>query len=266
MATSWRFWDADPWDEWAGNWLRIPPHPQGVVHFLGGAFLATAPHLSYRSLLDAIAEAGYAIIATPFLNTFDHQAIARDVLNRFEQCSTRLQSLERLPSGLPVYGLGHSMGVKLHLLMGSVYAVPRAGNVLLAFNNYPVERSIPLVQELGLRETLDLRFSPSPEETLELVRQDYAIAHNLLIQFRRDEIDQTDTLLPLLEAKFGNTTRWQVLPGTHLTPINQTLTWQAGETFTPLDAIGQWFKDGISGDLETLQQQVLTGLARWQPG
>ncbi|MEM8639271.1 MAG: DUF1350 family protein [Cyanobacteria bacterium P01_G01_bin.54] len=258
-----RFFAADPWDEWAGNWLRVPPRPQGVIHFLGGAFLATAPHLSYRSLLNAIAEAGYAIIATPFLNTFDHQAIARDVLNRFEQCYARWQALERLPPGLPIYGLGHSMGVKLHLLIGSVYTVTRAGNILLAFNNYPVERSIPLVQELNLRETLELRFTPSPQETLTLVRQDYGIAQNLLIQFRRDDIDQTVTLLPLLEAKFGSSTRWQLLPGTHLTPINQTLTWQAGDTFTPLDAIGQWFKEGINGDLETLQQQVLAELARW---
>lgn len=262
MLNPLRFFEADPWDEWSGNWLRVPTNARGTIHFLGGALLATAPHLSYRSLLNALADAGYVIIATPFLNTFDHQAIARDVLNRFEQCCARLEFQTRLDPDLPIYGLGHSMGAKLHLLIGSLYNVTRAGNLLLAFNNYPVERSIPLAQELRLRETLDLQFTPSPAQTLALVKQDYQIAHNLLIQFRRDELDQTQALLPCLEAKFGRSTRWQMLPGTHLTPISQTLSWQAGETFTPLDAIAQWFTEEMSGDLEGLQQQVLQWLGQ----
>lgn len=254
-----RFFEDNPWDERAGNWLRLPPNPKGIVHFLGGAFLATAPHLSYRSLLDALAEAGYMVVATPFLNTFDHQAIARDVLNRFENLCTRLQTQDRLPPDLPIYGVGHSMGSKIHLLIGSLYEVQRAGNVLMAFNNYPVERSIPWAEQLQLREALDLKFTPSPEETLKLVGSDYAIATNLLIQFRRDELDQTRELVPLLETKFGTATRLQVLSGTHLTPISQSVDWKAGKVFTPMDAIAQWLKAEINGDLEMLQTQVL----RW---
>ncbi|MGJ3253883.1 MAG: DUF1350 family protein, partial [Elainellaceae cyanobacterium] len=31
------------WQEISGNWVLIPPRPTAIVHFLGGAFVATAP-------------------------------------------------------------------------------------------------------------------------------------------------------------------------------------------------------------------------------
>ncbi len=73
------------WQEISGSWVLLPPQPAAIVHFLGGAFIATAPHVTYRALLEALVKAGYGAIATPFVNTsFNHRAIARDVLNRFE--------------------------------------------------------------------------------------------------------------------------------------------------------------------------------------
>lgn len=38
---------------------------------------------------------------------------------------------------LPVYGVGHSLGALIHLLISSRYAVQRAGNVFMSFNNKP---------------------------------------------------------------------------------------------------------------------------------
>lgn len=46
--------------------------PGAIIHFLGGAFVAAAPHLTYRWLLEALYQEGYAVISTPFINTFDH--------------------------------------------------------------------------------------------------------------------------------------------------------------------------------------------------
>ena len=137
------------WQEISGNWVYLPPLAvKGIVHFLGGAFVATAPQVSYRSILEQLSQAGFAIIATPFLNTFDHFAIAREVLNRFETVIDRLQKTNKLRSGyVPVYGIGHSMGCKLHLLIGSLYDVERAGNILISFNNYPASRAIPLMEQ-----------------------------------------------------------------------------------------------------------------------
>jgi hypothetical protein len=72
------------WLSISGNWVLIPPRPQAIVHFLGGAFVATAPHLTYRWLLEELAYQGYAIVATPFINTLDHTAITQEVFEIFE--------------------------------------------------------------------------------------------------------------------------------------------------------------------------------------
>ncbi|MDY7022609.1 MAG: DUF1350 family protein, partial [Cyanobacteriota bacterium] len=60
------------WIEVSKNWVLIPPRPKAIVHFLGGAFVAAAPQVTYRWLLEAIAQQGYVVIATPFINTLNH--------------------------------------------------------------------------------------------------------------------------------------------------------------------------------------------------
>ncbi|NJK47753.1 DUF1350 family protein [Candidatus Gracilibacteria bacterium] len=250
------------WQEISGSWILIGRRPIGIVHFLGGAFVGGAPNITYRYLLEQLGKAGYAVIATPFVNTFDHGAIARSVLNRFENILERLQATNALgQSYLPIYGIGHSMGCKLHLIIGSVFPVERAGNILISFNNYPVRRAIPFIEQLELDATLNLEFTPSPEETNLLIAKHYEVRRNLLIRFTNDEIDQTSTLNPVLQERFPNMVASLSLPGNHLTPLGQNVNWnwQPGEIFTPFDAIGQWVKQGFSGDLERLNQEIL----RW---
>lgn len=46
---------------------------------------------------------------------------------------------------LPVYGVGHSLGAQIHLLICARYAVARAGNVLLSYNNRPATDVIPFL-------------------------------------------------------------------------------------------------------------------------
>ncbi|MGD1851858.1 MAG: DUF1350 family protein [Cyanophyceae cyanobacterium] len=138
------------WQEINGNWVLLPPRPIALIHFLGGAFIAAAPQFTYRWLLEHLADQGYAIIATPFVNTFDHWTIARDVFTEFEQTRDRLNRLGKLRRrSLPIYGLGHSMGCKLHLLLGSALATERAGNMFIAFNNFPATRAVPLMDQLS---------------------------------------------------------------------------------------------------------------------
>jgi alpha-beta hydrolase superfamily lysophospholipase len=36
---------------------------------------------------------------------------------------------------LPVFGVGHSNGALLHLLIGSLYNAPTQGNAIISFNN-----------------------------------------------------------------------------------------------------------------------------------
>ncbi len=258
------------WQEISGNWLLIPHQPIGIIHFLGGAFIGTVPQLSYRWLLEDLAKAGYAVITTPFLNTLDHTAIARDVLNRFENLTTRLH--RKLDIGyLPIYGIGHSMGCKLHLLIGSLFSVERAGNILISYNNYPIRRSIPLVEQLEIDKNFQVEFTPTPDQTHQLIIDEYAIRRNLLIRFNNDTLDQTKVLTPVLKNRFPNMISLLHLSGNHLTPLGQNIDLKMGdvlgminlgelkEMFAPLDAVGQWFKQELSKDLKQLNQEII----RW---
>lgn len=248
------------WQEISGNSVLIPSRPIGIVHFLGGTFIGAAPQVTYGWLLEQLVRQGYAVIATPFVSTLDHSAIAREVLNRFETALDRLKAKTILgTSYLPIYGIGHSMGCKLHLLIGSLFGVERAGNILISYNNYPAKRAIPLVKELNISEVFDLEFTPSPRQTNELIAERYEVRRNLLIKFNNDEIDQTINLTRILQNRFRDMVVLQKLSGNHLTPLSQDIKWKVGEVFTPLDAIGQWIKQGVYHDLNQLKREMI----RW---
>jgi len=252
------------WKEIQGNWVLIPRNPIGIIHFLGGAFVATAPHLTYRWLLEQLAEKGYVVIATPFVNTLDHIAIAKSVLLNFDRVIERLHDLEALRKRyLPIYGLGHSMGCKLHLLIGSLLSVERAGNILISFNNYAARDAISLVEQFNT--TFAIEFTPSPLETNKLVQERYNVRRNLLIKFSNDTLDQSAALKEILQQRFPEMVTAQTLPGSHVTPLGQDVKWQPGASFTPIDALGQWFKQEVYRDLNQLKRAMLLWLNPLSP-
>lgn len=247
------------WKEIRGNWVVIPRNPIGIIHFLGGAFVATAPHLTYRWLLEQFADKGYVVIATPFINTLDHSAIAQSVLLNFERTRERLHDSGELRKlYLPTYGVGHSMGCKLHLIIGSQFKVERAGNILISFNNYTAREAIPLVEQLN--STLAIEFTPTPTETNQLVQDSYQIRRNLIIKFSNDNLDQSAALTKILQNRFPEMVTVQTLSGNHTTPLGQDIKWQPGTSFTPFDALGQWFKQEVYRDLNQLKKSLLLWL------
>lgn len=252
------------WQEVSGNWVLVPDRPTAIVHFLGGAFVAAAPQVTYRRLLERLALQGYVVVATPFVNTFDHQAIAQTVVRNFDRALEKLQATTLRRRYLPIYGMGHSMGCKLHLLIGSLFPVERAGNVLISFNNYAARDAVPLVEQFSsvfaqFSPSLSMEFTPSPLETNQIVAEKYQIQRNLLVKFRDDTIDQTRSLTELLQPRFPGMVVVEKLPGNHLTPLGPDGTWQAGAVFTPLDAIGQWMRQEIYRELHQLERSIL----RW---
>lgn len=276
------------WREVYGNWVLVPPQPTAIIHFLGGAFVATAPQVTYRSLLEFLAGQGFVIIATPFVNTFDHTTIAQRVMRLSNLALEYLQDDVLPRRALPIYGVGHSMGCKLHLLIGSLFPQERAGNVLISFNNYPARRSIPGLEQfsevsrftsqfatqflsqfttqLSQLQTqwalpnFDVEFTPSPDETNQLIADQYQIKRNLLIKFTKDDIDQTRSLTEVLEPRFPELTAIKILKGNHLTPLGQDVNWQTGSEFSPFDAIGQFVKQETFRDLNQLKRTVLLWL------
>lgn len=245
------------WQEIENNSILIPPQPIALIHFLGGAFVAAAPQATYRRLLEGLATQGYAVIATPFLTSVDHAGIAEEALHQFEDTVDCLQRTARLPQFLPIYGIGHSMGCKLHLLIGSLFEVKRAGNILISFNNAPIDKAIPFADLIT--PAVPIEFSPNPAQTNRLVERHYQIPRNLMVKFSNDTLDQTLRLSGLLEQRFPGMISIQRLAGNHLTPLGQDVRWQPGDTFTPLDAVGQWFRQELYKDVNHLEKAIL----RW---
>jgi hypothetical protein len=122
-----------PWQDVEGSWVLYPPAaagaPRALAHFCGGAFVAAAPQVAYAPLLEALAARGALVVATPFATSFDHLRTADEVYFKFSRC---LKALGPQAQTLPAYGLGHSLGALVQLLICSRYVVPRAGNVLMS--------------------------------------------------------------------------------------------------------------------------------------
>ncbi|GLC46383.1 hypothetical protein PLESTB_001769300 [Pleodorina starrii] len=151
-----------------GAWVVGPRYrSKGVVHFLGGAFAGAAPQVAYGLLLDSIAAAGYTAIATPYAVTFRHDECARGVRRQFLDSLQELRTGPRAgagpgagagaaradlaPPGAPVFGVGHSNGSLLHLLIGSFFPGATESNIIMSFNNKQVKDAIPVP---GLMENL----------------------------------------------------------------------------------------------------------------
>ncbi|XP_039011236.1 uncharacterized protein LOC120140317 [Hibiscus syriacus] len=130
------------WNQVEGAWVLKPKglKPNSVVHFLGDLFVGAAPQLTYRLFLERLSEKGVLVIATPYASGFDYFFIADEVQAKFGRCLRFLQETEH---DLPTFGIGHSLGSVIHLLIGSRYAVKRSGNVLMAFNNQKASLTIP---------------------------------------------------------------------------------------------------------------------------
>jgi hypothetical protein len=130
--------------------------PLGVVHFVGGQGVGSAPRSAYGPFLEGVAGEGFVVVATKFgVGDFNHQQQACDVAREFRLGYRELEKLygRQQLQLLPVFGIGHSMGAKLHVLINSYVeveevALPRKANVLISFNNFAVKDSIPLFEEL----------------------------------------------------------------------------------------------------------------------
>ena len=79
------------------------------------------------------------IITAPFATGFNHLKIANEIYFKLDRCHRSIFG----SSDLPIYGMGHSMGSLMHILMATQFPVQRAGNVLMSFNNKDVLESIP---------------------------------------------------------------------------------------------------------------------------
>ena len=90
-----------------------------------GAF----PKASYGPLLERLAKEGYCIIATPLpFSLFNHGEAAGALAQAYTRGEAFVESVygNRLLQELPIFGLGHSLGAKMHILLGSSPALSSA--------------------------------------------------------------------------------------------------------------------------------------------
>jgi len=135
--------------------VLLPPDGEPVralVHFVGGVLVGLVPRVAYGPLLEGLADAGYAIVATPDqqLVGFDHAVAAEGAALRFARAARALEIDHGLRLvEMPVFGLGHSLGAKVLLLIGAdaelrrVMGAPHFANALVSYNNFSARRSIP---------------------------------------------------------------------------------------------------------------------------
>ena len=218
------------WQSIGGNYVLFPAEnidnnsaeskqPIGVIHFLGGAFVGAAPHLSYRYLLEELCAAGYIIVATPYRLDLDYVRSCDDILSKFDNVAIKLVSKYGY---LPVIGLGHSCGALLQTLITSLFPdAPRAVNILISFNNRPVSSAIPAFEEVILpisqQIMSDNTQSKNFRETVATIRNtfdnvfDMYASSPLLPQILKDELipavknalEIADQIPPLLKT-FAN--------------------------------------------------------------
>ena len=96
------------------TWCNWPNKPVGLIEMIGGTYLATSPHISYRRLLEGLVMQNLAIHAWSYIPGFDHQSQATKAWQSFRYCRNKLE--KRIGNIPNVIRLGHSLGSKLHFL------------------------------------------------------------------------------------------------------------------------------------------------------
>ncbi|CAN0400681.1 unnamed protein product [Pylaiella littoralis] len=279
------------WQEIGNADVLVPKdvdYPLGVVHFVGGQGVGVFPRNTYGALLEGLVDAGFLVVATRVrLNEFNHDALACDVARDFRVAYRDVEALygRAAMARIPLFGVGHSLGAKVHVLLNCYPEVVdvarrRKANVIISFNNFPASESVPFInelRELGLSmgdlgslgdnlsgiakavagiplmsgfamqaeewapkaaaavgsalSDVPQEFNPSPQTTWDLLTDRYSVRNNLVLQFKRDTIDQSPQLAETLFNRFGRDgelefsrrvfcagKRSQALDGTHVTP------------------------------------------------
>ncbi len=194
-----------------------PPRPVGLIELIGGSYISIKPEVTYKRLVSSLLKKKFAVHSWSYIPNLDHQLQANFAWKQFRQSRKILENRVGLIS--KSIRLGHSLGCKLQLL------APDGGRncdglIAISFNNFKANKSIPLLRKMSKKLNFQTEFSPSPSETLNLVREQYEQINNLLIKFTNDNLDQNDLLLKSLKDRPSDKSKIIHLEGNHLTPVS----------------------------------------------
>ena len=199
------------------TWCNWPTNPIGLIEVIGGSYLSASPQISYKYLLESLEKKRLAIHAWSYIPSIDHQTQANQAWKHFRFCKKILEKEKGLK--LKTIRIGHSLGCKLHLI------APDNGRnsdalISFAFNNFNANKSIPIVGKLSSKLNFETEFSPSTQETMKLIYQQYIQPNNLVINFSNDKFDQSQILLNCLIKRIKDSSSNLKLNGDHLTPVS----------------------------------------------
>ena len=194
-----------------------PSRPIALIELIGGSYISIKPEVTYKRLISGFLQRNFAVHSWSYIPHFDHQLQANYAWKQFRQSRKILEKrVGLIPKSIR---LGHSLGCKLHLL------APDGGRncdglVAISFNNFKADKSIPLLRKMSQKLNFQTEFSPSPFETLNLIREHYEQINNLLIRFKNDNLDQNYLLLKSLKERPSDKSKIMSLDGNHLTPVS----------------------------------------------
>jgi len=193
-----------------------PSRPVGLIEIIGGSYISIKPEVTYKRLIFSLLQRNFAVHSWSYIPNFDHQIQANQAWKQFRLSRNILE--KRVGLIQKSIRLGHSLGCKLHLL------APDGGRncnglVAISFNNFKADKSIPLLRKMSQKLNFQTEFSPSPSETLNLIREHYEQINNLLIKFKNDNLDQNNLLLKSLRGRNSDKSKIMRLDGNHLTPV-----------------------------------------------
>ena len=194
-----------------------PSRPIGLIELIGGSYISIKPEVTYKRLISCLLKRNFAVHSWGYIPNFDHQLQANHAWKQFRQSRKILEKrVGLIPKSIR---LGHSLGCKLHLL------APDGGRncdglVAISFNNFKADKSIPFLRKMSQKLSFEAEFSPSPAETLNLIKEHYEQINNLLIKFKNDNLDQNNLLLKSLKTRRSDKSKIMQLEGNHLTPVS----------------------------------------------
>ena len=191
--------------------------PIGLIEIIGGSYISIKPEVTYKRLISGLLQRNLAVHSWSYIPNFDHQIQANQAWKQLRLSKSILE--KRVGLIKKSIRLGHSLGCKLHLL------APDGGRncnglVAISFNNFKADKSIPMLRKMTKRLDFQTEFSPSPRETLNLIREHYEQRNNLLIKFKNDTLDQNNFLFKVLKERDSDKSDIINLDGNHLTPVS----------------------------------------------
>jgi hypothetical protein len=104
--------------------VLLPPEkvPRSIVHFVGGFVAGSAATVTYGTMLSCLAANGHMVVVTPIPAVeSNHGKVAAEASSSFTNCYN--QQLLPLLGGagvyVPIFGLSHSLGGKLTVILNS---------------------------------------------------------------------------------------------------------------------------------------------------